>query len=315
MPVRPLSLIGRSLAVRCFASLCLVSACMTAPAAHAQATTTAATDTRTRHPIVLVHGLLGFDDILGVQYFYGIPAALRAGGATVFVAKVSAVNDNDVRGEQLLKQMRDWSSAHGHQKFNLIAHSQGGPTARYVAGVAPQLVASVTSIASPHTLAATGREDVVGQALSRYPEVVRFAGRFIDWLSGSGQLPSDPNALKAWSENTAAFNARFPAGAPNTPCGEGPELAANGVRYYSATGNRPKTNAWDPADLIMTEGTEPSDGLVTVCASRWGQTLRPDLPWNHFDEINQAFGLIGRDAPDPVAFYRQHANRLKQKGL
>ena len=29
--------------------------------------------TQTRYPIVLVHGLFGFDKLLGVDYFYGIP--------------------------------------------------------------------------------------------------------------------------------------------------------------------------------------------------------------------------------------------------
>ena len=47
------------------------------PLANAQSTYT-----KTRHPIVLVHGLLGFDSLLGIyDYFYGLPGELRAGGA------------------------------------------------------------------------------------------------------------------------------------------------------------------------------------------------------------------------------------------
>ena len=42
--------------------------------------------TQTRYPIVLVHGLFGFDSFLGVDYFYGIPSALRRDGARVYVA-------------------------------------------------------------------------------------------------------------------------------------------------------------------------------------------------------------------------------------
>ena len=37
--------------------------------------------TQTKYPIVLVHGLFGFDNIGPVEYFYGIPSALRADGA------------------------------------------------------------------------------------------------------------------------------------------------------------------------------------------------------------------------------------------
>jgi triacylglycerol lipase len=48
--------------------------------------------TKTRHPIVLVHGLLGFDSLFGVyDYWYGVPSDLRSGGAKVFVANVSSV--------------------------------------------------------------------------------------------------------------------------------------------------------------------------------------------------------------------------------
>src|SRR5690606_41818214 len=43
--------------------------------------------TRTRYPIVLSHGMLGWDSMLGLDYWYGIPGALRSGGATVYVTE------------------------------------------------------------------------------------------------------------------------------------------------------------------------------------------------------------------------------------
>ena len=278
----------------------------------------ASTYAKTKYPVVLVHGMSGFDSILGVDYFYQVPDDLRANGATVLVAQVSQFNDNDVRGEQLLKQLQAWAAAKGYKKFNLVAHSQGGPTARYVAGVSPQLVASITSIGSPHTMPSQAAADnPLGKLLTQYASVVSATGSFIDWISGNANLPQDPKALQAWAENTAAFNARFPDGAPATECGNGPERSpATGIYYYSATGNKPKTNGWDIADMAMlvTEGV-PSDGLVPVCATHWGKVLRTDYPWNHMDEINQVLGLIGKGAPDPVLFYRQHVNRLKLNGL
>ncbi|RZI82854.1 MAG: triacylglycerol lipase [Rubrivivax sp.] len=293
----------------------LATALIASAASVHAATPAPKTEAQTRYPIVLVHGLLGFDDILGLDYFYQVPADLRKNGATVLVAKVSAVNDNDVRGEQLLKQLREWQAAKGYAKFNLIGHSQGGPTARYAAGIAPQLVASVTTVGSPHTIPTGGRQDVIGNLLNNYVGVVSFIGNFVDWASGHKDLPEDEAALKAWSENTAAFNARFPAGMPATPCASGPEWASNGVAYYSVTGNKPKTNVFDPADLLMKASEIPSDGLVGVCSAAWGKVLRNDYPWNHFDEVNQVLGLMGTGAPDPVAFYRQQAARLKLQGL
>ena len=291
-------------------------ACVSLTAVTAQAaTTTAQSDGATRYPIVLVHGLMGFDSILGVDYWYQIPTALRKAGATVLVAQVSAVNDNDVRGEQLLSQLKQWAAAKGYKKFNLIGHSQGGPTARYAAGVAPELIASVTTVGSPHVVDSTTNPDSIIKLLSTNPKLFGNLGGLIDWLSGNPKLPQDPAALLAWAQDTAAFNARWPAGMPTTPCGQGPEKASNGINYYSIAGNTAKTNSWDPSDAILSEGPVPSDGLVPVCAAHWGLVLRDDYPWNHLDEVNQVLGLIGKGAPDPVAFYVQQANRLKLKGL
>ncbi len=102
--------------------------------------------TQTRYPIVLVHGLFGFDKLLGVDYFYGIPQALSRDGAKVYVAQVSATASSEQRGEQLLAQIELLLAATGAEKVNLIGHSHGGPTIRYVASVAPELVASATSV-------------------------------------------------------------------------------------------------------------------------------------------------------------------------
>src|ERR1043165_4830384 len=90
--------------------------------------------TQTQYPIVLVHGLFGFDQILGNPYFFQIVPALQQGGARVFTVQIAAANSNEVRGEQLLQQVRRIIAITGAAKVNLIGHSQGGPTSRYVLG-------------------------------------------------------------------------------------------------------------------------------------------------------------------------------------
>ena len=50
---------------------------------------------------------------------------------------------------------------------------------------------------------------------------------------------------------------------------------------------------------------------MSRCSSHWGKVIKDNYTWNHLDEINQVLGTIGKDSPDPVAFYVQHANRLK----
>ena len=63
----------------------------------------AGTYAKTKHPIVLVHGLFGFEDILFVDYFYKVPHKLSRNGAVVYIAEVSPANSTEVRGEQLLE--------------------------------------------------------------------------------------------------------------------------------------------------------------------------------------------------------------------
>nr|NIU63797.1 lipase [Stutzerimonas stutzeri] len=63
--------------------------------------------TATKYPIVLAHGMLGFDSLLGIDYWYGIPSALRRDGAQVYVTEVSQLNTSELRGEELLAQVEE----------------------------------------------------------------------------------------------------------------------------------------------------------------------------------------------------------------
>ncbi|MEC7120615.1 MAG: triacylglycerol lipase, partial [Pseudomonadota bacterium] len=74
---------------------------------------------KTRHPLVLAHGIAGFNQIAGVDYFYAIPQDLTANGARVFVSKASSFNaSGDIRGEQLLAQVEDIMAISQAQKVN-----------------------------------------------------------------------------------------------------------------------------------------------------------------------------------------------------
>lgn len=60
--------------------------------------------TKTQYPVVMAHGLGGFTTLFGViDYFNGIPGELMKGGSEVYTTKTSAVNNSEVRGEQLLQ--------------------------------------------------------------------------------------------------------------------------------------------------------------------------------------------------------------------
>ena len=100
----------------------------------------------TKYPIVFVHGIFGFNDIWGIDYFYGVPQALRDEGASVYIASLSPANSTEFRGEQLRTYIQAVLVDSGAEKVNIIGHSHGGPTARYVASVSPEMIASVTSV-------------------------------------------------------------------------------------------------------------------------------------------------------------------------
>lgn len=282
--------------------------------------------TETQYPIVLVHGLFGFDSLAGIDYFYGIPHALNKDGATVYVAQVSATNSTELRGEQLLAQVEDVLAISGAEKVNLIGHSHGGPTARYVASVAPELVASVTSIGGVNKgsriadiVRGTIPEDSLPEGIA--VELAQGLVTLINLLSGGSELPQDPlESLAALTtEGSLAFNQKYPEGIPTTRCGEGDYVADNGVYYFSWSGTGNFTNALDPTDAAMTvlglAFDEPNDGLVGRCSSHLGKVIRDDYKMNHLDEINGLLGITHLFETAPTTLYRQHANRLQLQGL
>ncbi len=276
--------------------------------------------TQTRYPIVLVHGLFGFDRLGPLEYFYGIPAALRSGGAQVYVTSVSAANSTEVRGEQLLFQVRQILAATCAEKVHLIGHSHGGPTSRYVASVRPDLVASVTSIGGVNQGSKVA-DVLVGAAPDVVYSVGNALGGFLDLINGSPTLPQNARAAaqSLSTAGTAAFNAVHPEGLPTTACGEG-AYQVNGVYYFSWSGAKSYTNLFDPADpfLAVTSlafGGAKNDGLVASCSSHLGRVIRDDYRMNHLDEINQMVGITHLFETSPVTLFRQHANRLQGMGL
>lgn len=281
--------------------------------------------TATRYPLVLVHTFMGFEDIGPIEYWYGIPHALQQDGAQVFTTRVSAVNSSELRGEQLLQQVEEVIAITGADKVNLIAHSLGGQTARYVAAVAPHRVASVTSIGSP--VMGTPAGDLVSQSLEipylgpLVTNILQGLAGFVDWADGGERLPQDALAgidTLTLSGNLA-FNEQYPDGVPNQYCGEG-EYQKNGIHYFSWAGSYDRiTNYFDPSSyafaLTKMLFDEPNNGLIGRCSSHFGQVIRDDYAMDHLDEVNQLFGLTHPYSANPKSLYRQHVNRLRNLGL
>lgn len=308
-------------------------------------TANADTSGQTRYPIVLVHGLSGFDSILA-DYFYGVKSALSDVGAVkVYTPQVTGYESNEARGEELLAYLEELSAVTGAKKFNLIGHSQGGPTSRYVASVQPDLVASVTSIGSPHFGSPTADMLKDSPLESTALAIGNAVGTFLAVLSGDSSQQQDAmGALESLNtEGALQFNATYPEGIRQGSCKSTPTYNAgswwwpvwvkdysvndgphqvNGVRYYSWGGTYNPLfdgNVLDPADgfLAVTSipHTEANDGLVSRCSTHMGKVIRDDYTMNHADEINGMFGLRGLFTTSPVPLYVEHARRLKNAGL
>jgi triacylglycerol lipase len=264
-----------------------------------------------------------------VDYWWQIPADLRANGATVYVADVAAFNSDEQRGEELLKQISSVLAATGASKVNLISHSQGGTTSRYAAAVKPQWIASVTTIATPH--AGTPVADTVNLAPQALKDLLAdgtsVLGQLLSLFVGNPQ-PQDPLAALSGltTAGAADFNRRYPSAGLPSNCsvnGATSEVrSGNTQQLYSWTGNSAGTNVLDITDPVMvlgsviikTAGGGANDGLVPVCSARFGRELGV-YGWNHLDEVNQLFGLRGLFSADPVVTIRTQANRLKTAGL
>lgn len=292
--------------------------------------------TQTKYPIVLVHGMSGFTNALGIDYFYGIPQALRKGGADVHVVLVSAFNSSELRGEQLVKQIEQILALTGAEKVNLIGHSHGSQTSRYAAAMLPSKVASVTAIGGPNTgspvadkIKELTQKPIVGKGIEHLTRsTADLLGKMLAILSGNSGLHQNSLAgLNSLTKYGAAdFNRRFPAAIPETYCGEGQKVV-DGVHYYSWSGIGGKSDkglGWvtNPFD-VMSVGlwaltpvfNEATDGLVGRCSSHLGQVIRDDYKLDHLDQVNQVLGITGWFTTNPVSIFRQQANRLKNAGL
>ena len=281
--------------------------------------------TKTKYPVVLAPGVLGFDKLVGfVDYWYGIPNAMKDGGAKVYTTSASAFNSSEVRGEQLLTQVKSILAITGAQKVNLIGHSHGGFSVRYVADVMPTRVASLTMVHSP-VKGAPGADLIRNVApagtysASLIQSVANAVSNFVTFLAGNTYKENFLASMDSFTTKGAAtFNAKHPTGVPATACGEG-AYAANGIKNYSWSGTSSVTNILDPLDVFFgitgVISKEANDGLVGRCSGHFGKVVRDDYPHNHGDAINQLFGIRGLFTPAPTDLYRQQANRLKVAGL
>lgn len=285
----------------------------------------------TRHPIVLVPGIFAFDTIAGVDYWYRIPDTLEDEGARVFIPKINAFDSSTERGERLIEQLDAIRAASDNRirRFNLVGHSQGGITSRYVMNVRPDLVASVTTLHTPHK--GSPLADIVTRVAPAgsltgigFEAVANAVGNLVNLLSDNTPDQANINAMVGEfnTPGAAAFNAMFPVGVPASACGEGPaqvNIDGNNIRLYSWSGTAQFTTGLDISDAMFGITSlaipGPDDGVTGRCSSHFGQVIRDNYFMNHIDVNNQVLGLVSLFETSPRTLIRNHARRLKNAGL
>ncbi|KAL3422561.1 triacylglycerol lipase [Phlyctema vagabunda] len=263
-----------------------------------------------KHPIVLAHGLLGFDELRlagslfpGIHYWRGITEALRANNIEVITASVPASGSVEERAKALSQDIA--AKANG-KSVNIVAHSMGGLDSRYmISRLQPDNVEvlSLTTVASPHQGSAFADFcfDQIGP--DNIPRVYKF------WeTSGLGTGAFQQLTTKYMKET---FN-------PKTP-------DVPGVQYFSY-GAVFKPSIWSafrqPHKIVQRiEG--PNDGLVSVGSAKWGTYKGTLVGVSHLDLINWtnrlkwAFSrLQGKEIKfNAIAFYLDIADMLAKEGL
>jgi triacylglycerol lipase len=244
--------------------------------------------TQPRHPIVLAHGLLGFDELVIAgrhhTYFKGITEYLRAQGIEVHVARVDPTADIAQRAAQLAEQVRKIPA----RRVNIIAHSMGGLDARYAIGKLglSSRVASLTTIGTPHH----------GTPLADHG--VTWIG---DLLGARTLLERLGIASGAFYNLTTTHLSTFNAEVQNQ----------RGVYYASVVGRSTVVSAMHPVlrpvSLLLSQWGGDNDGLVPASSQAWGHVLL-EVDACHFSQIGWLSSY------DPTVIFAQIVNELVREG-
>ncbi len=231
-----------------------------------------------RHPVVLAHGVLGFDEIALAgrrpRYFRNSAEQLGPLGAEFHTPRVPPAAPVSVRAGRLVALVRELPGA----RVNVIAHSMGGLDARFAIaqlGLADR-VASLVTIGSPHH----------GTPLAELP-LSRATARL---LKIQALRDLTPRALERFNRET-----------PDDP----------GVAYCSVIAATSLTHTnpllW-PSHAYLSARAGPNDGLVPASSQKWGKVLR-EIEADHWAQVGWSLKF------DAVALYEEILRELAALGF
>lgn len=202
-------------------------------------------------PIVLVHGLCGYDRLTALgrplkDYFPGIREQLEAAGNRVLVPRLSCTQGVEARAGELKRYIQKHVPA---GPVHLIGHSMGGLDSRFLVsqlGMADR-VRSLTTVGTPHR-----GSPVADWGVRRFGA---FVAPFFQLVGLSTQAFLDLTSAVCDKFNRVVKDVR-------------------GVRYFSVAGvcDGPWLGSeWRLPHAIVSRTEGANDGVVSVASATWGE--------------------------------------------
>jgi triacylglycerol lipase len=242
---------------------------------------------RPRYPVVLVHGLFGFDEVVVGKvrhaYYKGVREVLEQDGHAVQVARLPAAGSIAARAAGLATLV----AASEAKRVNVIAHSMGGLDARYAIsrlGLGKRIGALVT-VGTPH----------------RGSPVADLSGGLVERIGLARALQFAGVSVEALRDLSSASLSRFNEEVPDD----------RAVAYASVVGavRRPwrASPLLVPACLWMNGTVGDNDGVVPAASQRWGHVLA-EIDADHWAQIGWSRHF------DAAGFYRDLLRELRAMG-
>lgn len=240
-----------------------------------------------RYPVLLVHGLFGFDELtvrsMRQEYFRGLVPRLEAAGAVVHRPRLPPVSAVRQRAAELARHIEEL----GASRVNLVAHSMGGLDARFAIaalGLEKQ-VASLVTLGTPHrgTPIADLGTRLVGDKLLLRP-ILGACGVGLDAF------------YDLTCARTAAFNEEV--------------LDRAGIFYGSVVGRADRRGLHPllvPTHRLLSRAGA-NDGVVPAASQAWGEVLF-EVEADHWAQVGWSKRF------DAAALYVDLLRELRALGL
>lgn len=274
----------------------------------------------TRNPIVLMHGMGGFDSAFFnlVNYFQGVEENLINNGYNVHTTEVAMFNDSQYRANEVQSQLMEILTQTGARKINITAHSQGGLDARYfISSMGHGAdVAVLAMLATPHKGSVVadvllGNITGIGQDI-----IVALLDFFANLIDGS---EADVKAALSFITRDYMMNTFNPQN-PDDPRVQYWSWAGITCNLLTTDCNENLGHDRVGLELSITygiikngdeaEGFGPNDGMVQYKSAEYGEFMGY-VSADHADEIGQ----FKSGDFDHKKFYRNVSAMMFERGF